>query len=332
MEWERLTEKKALLDKLGPSKKELLQNLEDWFRVELTYTSNAIEGNTLTRQETAVVVEKGISVGGKSVTEILEAKNHALALDWLKENSNKPARRISGQDILKIHELLLTGIDETNAGRYRSIPVRVAGSLVVFPNALKVPDRMTELIRWLQTEKDLHPAELAAQAHYKLVTIHPFVDGNGRTARLLMNLILMRMGYPPAVIRKENRLVYIKSLEKGQLGGSLEDYEKIIFKAVHRSLDIYIEAAQSKKGTQSKKEIQRKSKSVIRIGELAKKTNETNSTIRHWTKMGLLKVADTTPSGFQLYSTEMIGQIKKIKQLKQERYTLSEIAEMLKKD
>lgn len=244
MNYEILTKKKLELDKFKPIPIDLENNLNDWFRIELTYTSNAIEGNTLTRQETALIIEKGLSIGGKTLKEILEAKNHNNALNWIKDFAKKN-KIISEKDILHIHSLILSGIDDLNAGFYRKIPVRIAGSSVILPNPIKVPELMNDFVNWLQSNlknHTLHPVELATEAHYRLVTIHPFIDGNGRTARLLMNLILLIKGYPCAIIKKEDRLNYINSLEKAQLGGSKEEFFSIISKAVEESLDIYLNA------------------------------------------------------------------------------------------
>lgn len=236
-----LTAKKTKLDTFRPLPPELVKNLEDWFRVELTYTSNAIEGNTLTRQETALVIEKGLTVEGKPLKDHLEATNHAQALDYLKNFVHKQPGKISENDILDIHKLVLQKIDQDNAGRYRTVPVRIAGSEVIMPNPLKVPDLMRELTSWLQSATG-HPATLAADAHFKLVSIHPFVDGNGRTARLLMNLVLLQTGYPPAIISNLIRRSYIDAIEQAQLGGSLDNYYQIIYQAIDKSLDIYLDA------------------------------------------------------------------------------------------
>ncbi|HEV2600679.1 MAG TPA: Fic family protein [Candidatus Babeliales bacterium] len=241
MEYEKLTHKKQKLDSLRPLPKDLIKNLTAWFRVELTYSSNALEGNTLTRQETALVIEKGITIGGKRLEEHLEATNHAKAFDWVLQFVQGNPTSITEKDIVTIHDIVLKGIDDDNAGHYRAIAVRISGSMTILPNYAKVPDLMAEYIVWLNTA-DLHPVVLAAQAHYKLVTIHPFVDGNGRTARLLMNLILMMHGYPPAVISVDDRLAYLKALEKAQTGGSQDDYLQLIARAVDHSLDIYLDA------------------------------------------------------------------------------------------
>ena len=197
-----LTHKKQQLDQLKPLSSALVKNLGDWLRIELTYASNAIEGNALSRQETAQVVEKGLTISGKTLTEHQEAINHASAWELVKQLAGE-TRKISETDILAIHRLILNNIDNQNAGRYRSVPVRISGSTVILPNPLKVPELMEKLVNWLKSAKG-HSVKLAAEAHYQLVSIHPFTDGNGRTARLLMNLILLKAGYPAAIIKKKN--------------------------------------------------------------------------------------------------------------------------------
>jgi Fic family protein len=321
MDWNLLTLKKKRLDAIRPLKPELVQNLEEWFRVELTYTSNAIEGNTLTRQETAVVLEKGLTVGGRTLREHLEASNHAKALDWLKMIASNPRSKVGEKEILEIHALLLKGIDDLNAGRFRSVPVRIAGSSFVLPNPRKVTELMGAFTTWLHRSHDSHPASIAAQAHYRLVTIHPFVDGNGRTARLLMNLLLMQRGYPPAFIRTRERLAYLNALEKAQLGGSLNDFETLMFKITDRSLDIYINAAKGKTPVQEAPS----GGDLLRIGALAKKTGESVATLRHWTKEKLLIPADHTKYGYTLYPSDAVKTAKDIRELQSKRWTLLEI-------
>ncbi len=241
---EQLIEKKEKLDNLKPFPAELIKNLDEWYKIELTYTSNAIEGNTLTRQETAMVVEKGITVEGKTLNEHLEAVNHAKAVGFVKKllENKKTRKEISESDVLDIHQMILKGINDAYAGRYRDVAVRIAGSNVVLPNPVKVPELMENFTKWLWNDSKEHPVKIAADTHFKLVSVHPFVDGNGRTARLLMNLILMQAGYPPAIIKTEDRKFYINAIEKGQLTEELDDYYKVIYEAIDSSLDIYLDA------------------------------------------------------------------------------------------
>ena len=324
MKVERLTEIKKLIDRAGEMPEALARNLLEWFRVELTYTSNALEGNTLTRRETAMVVEKGITVGGKSLIEHLEATNHAQAFDWIAEKSRKPLKNFTENDLLALHKMILSGIDNQNAGFYRNVPVRLSGSRTVLPNPRKVPDLMSAFHQWLQSSQDIHPVDLAAEAHYRLVTIHPFVDGNGRTARLLMNFILLCHGYPPAIIRKSERGKYLDALEKAQTGGALEDYLQLIYRAVNRSLEIYVEATSGEGDFVAEPD-----DSLLRIGQLAKQTDVNISTIRFWLSSGLLEVSETTASGYQLFSSSMVVRVEQIKTLKEQRFTIQEIKSKL---
>lgn len=322
-----ITRKKHRLDAFRPLSPPLVDSLDAWFKVELTYTSNALEGNTLSRKETALVIEKGLTVAGKSLTEHLEAKNHGEALELIKTLANKKGRCITEKNLLQLHHIILSKIDDQNAGRYRRVPVRIAGSTVVLPNPMKVPDLMSEYFFWLRkSHPNIHPATMAADAHLKLVSIHPFTDGNGRTARLLMNLLLMQAGYPPALIKKEERLKYINTIEKAQLFGETDDYYRVMYGAIDRSLDIYLNALHQKEPPRKKAPFHQ----VLKIVELAQKTGETVPTIRYWTQEGLLSVADTTASGYQLYDEIMVDRVKKIRHLqRKKRLTIREIKAVL---
>ena len=244
-EWEHILKvKKEKLDNLRPLPPELVKNLSEWFTIELTYNSNAIEGNTLSKSETAMVVQKGLTIGGKTVTEHLEAINHAFALDFIRELAQKSHKDITLSDILDIHRLVLKGIDDKNAGTFRTFQVSIAVSDITLPNPLKLPDLMIEFIDWLHSVDEFSVA-IAADAHFKLVAIHPFVDGNGRTARLVMNLLLLQVGYPPAVVPIEERKVYIDAIAEGEKTGDLTDFYVLIYQAVNVSLDKYLSAAQA---------------------------------------------------------------------------------------
>lgn len=323
MNLDSITAKKRSLDRLRPLPREALRSLEAWFRVELTYTSNALEGNTLSRRETAVVLEKGITVGGKTLQEHLEATNHARAIDFVTALV-EGGRRVSEQDVLRLHELVLEGIGSGNAGSYRTVPVRIAGSTVVLPNPRRVPDLMRDFAAWLHSKPLVHPVLFAADAHYRLVTIHPFVDGNGRTARLLMNCLLMTHGYPPAIIRPRDRAAYLGALETALLGGPRTAYDNLIMRAVDRSLDIYLDVASGGGRTQSAAATP--GETLLRIGQLAKTIGESVPTIRHWMKLGLVQPAQTTPAGYQLFASAAVERCRRIQVLKGRRLTLAEIS------
>lgn len=318
----RIKQKKQRLDALQPLPVPQLKNLDEWYRVELTYTSNAIEGNTLSRRETALVVDKGLTIQGKSLVEHLEAVNHAEAVDFIRELATKTKPKdITKNTILDIHRLILKRIDDNNAGVLRSVPVRVSGSRTVFPNYLRVPEMVDEFIPELhKTASKQHPLYTAAFAHYQLVSIHPFVDGNGRTARLLMNLILQQSGYPPAIIRKEDRLKYIEALEQAQTGGSTDAFYALVYEAVDRSLDIYL--GEDKKHAVPEPKL-------LKIGDLARLTNEGVVTIRHWTDEGLLTLADRSTGGYRLYDNSMVKRVEQIRDLQKQRYSLAEIKNKL---
>lgn len=329
----RLTEKKAQLDKLRPLPKELEQSLDDWLRVELTYSSNAIEGNTLTRIETAEVLERGVAavIKGKPLKDQLEALNHAKSLEFIKTQSGilKSHQYITEEKIKAIHEIILTGINDEWAGKYRETEVFIRGFNVDLPQPHKVPYMMVELEQWLQSIQE-HAVRVAADAHYKFVTIHPFVDGNGRTARLLMNLVLLIHGYPMAIIRNEERTQYLDALNTAQTKGNLQPFYTIVETAVERMLDAYINAAQGKPVLSSLTSTTPKTNKLLRIGELAKETGETLHAIRHWVEKELVEVAEHTEAGYQLFDRSMIERVGEIRRLqKEERLTIDEIRKRL---
>ncbi|MDQ7009574.1 MAG: Fic family protein [Candidatus Gracilibacteria bacterium] len=205
------------------------KNIFEFGRIKLTYNSSSIEGNTLTEMETKLVIEDGISIGNKKVVEIYEVKNHAKALDFVVNKSEIiNENEITKNIILDIHSLILQGIDDFNAGKYRNTNVRISGSSVILPNHMKIYDLMLDLEKWiLNYNGDL--IDFASELHLKFVSIHPFIDGNGRVARLLFNLVLLIGGFPIISIKVENREKYLKSLEKAQLTGNIEDYNIFMY-------------------------------------------------------------------------------------------------------
>lgn len=239
--FKEIDKKKSILDKKRPLTQKQLNILKGVFDVELTYNSNAIEGNTLTISETKVVLEDGITVGkGKSLREHLEVINHKEAIDYIRDivSNNIDISEIVIKDL---HHIILKSINNEEAGIYRTSNVLISGSQHRPPEHFLVKDKMQELIEWYDANKNImHPIELASQFHFRFVHIHPFIDGNGRSARLLMNLILLRSGYPMAIIRMKNRLEYMESLEKASTTGNLIDFFNIVIKEVDKSLETYL--------------------------------------------------------------------------------------------
>ncbi|MBM3198045.1 MAG: Fic family protein [Chlamydiae bacterium] len=213
------------------------KNLYIYAKVALTYASNAIEGNTLTEGETAIILDKGIAIGGKTLQEHLEVVGHARAVDWIQGISTQRTRKeLAMEDLLTLHRLLLQEIMPEEAGRFRKVAVRIAGSHVARPNPAKVPILMEQFLDNLQHIED-HEVVVALQAHLDFVFIHPFIDGNGRTARLLFNLLLLQEGYPLVVIDNHKRKEYIDGIEEALLRGNRKEYDLFMFQMVEQALD-----------------------------------------------------------------------------------------------
>ncbi len=237
------------LDQLKDKLNHLRQNHSDKvakaFDIEYTYESNKIEGNTLTLQETALVIEKGLTIGGKSLNEHLEAINHQHAIDYIKELASKK-QTFSERDVLQIHQLILQSIDNQNAGKYRNVQVLISGAKHIPPQPFLVPKQMEDLFIWYNENKDqLHPIELSAEMHERLVTIHPFIDGNGRTSRLLMNLILLQNGFPIAILKgdTESRLNYYGALETAQTENNKQPFIDLITENVKETMERIIKVS-----------------------------------------------------------------------------------------
>lgn len=208
-----IDELKKKLDQHRPLAPTMVKNLQEDLILRWTYHSNAIEGNTLTLLETKVVLE-GITVGGKALREHFEAINHREAIYYIEEIIRKE-ETFSEWQIRNIHQLILKNIDDDNAGRYRQQNVLISGASKTPPDYTLLNEKMAQLIDWYNTKANqLHPIERAAKVHADFVSIHPFIDGNGRTSRFLMNLELMKSGYPPCVITVENRLAYYEALDQ----------------------------------------------------------------------------------------------------------------------
>ena len=236
--------KKRELDALRKRvRSDALDGLEHSQRIDITYTSNAIEGNTLTAGETALVLEKGITISGKPLKDHLEAIDHARALNWVLEIASQRDTPIIEADIRNLHHLVVANSKPEIAGRYADSARYVNTDVGVysFPAPMEVPAHMETFCRWLGASRNT--PQTAFEAHRRLVGIHPFNDGNGRTARLLMNLVLARGGYPPVAIRPEDRPAYIAALEIDQRGGGHGTFDNLLLDRLDQTLDMYLDAA-----------------------------------------------------------------------------------------
>lgn len=238
MNFTKLDNLKAKLDSHRPLSPDIVKNLHEDLVLRWTYHSNAIEGNTLTLQETKVALE-GVTVGGKTLREHFEAINHKEAILFIEELAGSD-ELLSQHTIKQIHSLILKNIDDTNKGTYRKINVIISGARHKPPQSIEIPSKMENFIKEYEQKKNaLHPVQLAAWVHIEFVGIHPFIDGNGRTSRLLMNLELIKAGYPPVVIRLEDRLEYYKALDIAHTTGDTTLFLELMEKVVEKSFEPY---------------------------------------------------------------------------------------------
>lgn len=290
----------SVLDEIKINQKKLKILLENsnnrkemykWLKTELAYTSNAIEGNTLTRKETELVIDDGITSTSKPLKHYIEAVNHAKAFEQIINFLNEDCN-INENFMLNIHKRILTGLDDDNAGFYRNCRVRISGSTVIMPNPLKVPDLMVDFYNWLSNNMDEEPLT-AILAHLKFVSIHPFVDGNGRCARLLMNTILLKFGFTPIVIRPTDRKKYLSVVENYQLKGDDKPYTVFMLNLLNRSLKFVIAMLDTNVNAEQDE--------LLTISRYAKLKNVPISTIRYWVKIGKIEPVAYTDSGYMLF-------------------------------
>ncbi|MBM3886829.1 Fic family protein [Candidatus Dependentiae bacterium] len=225
------------IQELYPLSDHMLQQLKEYYRIGLTYSSNALEGNSLTESETKIAIEDGLTVGGKPLRDYFEAIGHSEAYDFMFTLIKGDV--ISQEDIKTLHRFFYKRIDETNAGTYRNEKVFISGSKYSCPNPEQVPILMKQLVdRLPQLKKTNHPVEYAALVHKEFVFIHPFVDGNGRVARLLMNTALLQAGYCIAIIPPILRAQYIQALEDAHANDA--SFKELIAQQVKEACKDYL--------------------------------------------------------------------------------------------
>ena len=238
-----------LLNSFRPLPVSAVKKLKEQFEIEMTYNSNAIEGNSLTLKETYLVINEGITIKGKPLKDHLEAKNHQEALEYLYELVEADKKNTFSENLIRsLNQIVQQNIDKQWAGRYRNSAVIIGGADHRPPEALEIPKMMRSLVDWVgDNKKKMHPVELASILHHKLVFIHPFFDGNGRTSRLAMNILLMQAGFPLVIVMKNDRKKYYQTLSLADKN-DYAPFINFIARAVERTLDIYLKIlAPSKK-------------------------------------------------------------------------------------
>lgn len=232
-----IAHQKERLDALRPLSSHALRSFQKSYDVELTYTSNAIEGNTLTLRETAELIEHGITVGGKPLHDHLEAVDHYQAVLRMRELASGTGK-VTETTVRELHRLIVLRSQPEIGDIYSTFPRRIVGSPVVFPNPAKIPELMKDYGEYLGSLAP-SPAEIFT-AHFRLVAIHPFSDGNGRTARLLMNLLLLRQGYPPVAVRPEDRKAYLDALEHASVRDDVLPFQNLMHHRLNDTLAQYL--------------------------------------------------------------------------------------------
>lgn len=238
--FEEINAKKRLLDQKRPLPVHTLRSIRENLIITWTYHSNAIEGNTLTLSETKVALE-GITIGGKTIKEHLEAINHKEAILYVEDIVGRQESLTEWQ-IKNIHRLILKGISDEHAGAYRTENVVISGAVHIPPDYVHVKTLMEELIQNYEQkwQANTHPVERSALLHVEFVKIHPFIDGNGRSARLLLNFELMKSGYPPIVIEKEDRAEYYRALDLAHTTGDMKPFLSLIARTLNKTFDLYL--------------------------------------------------------------------------------------------
>lgn len=239
----KIDEAQAKINKMRPFSNEMNHQIKEYFRIGLTYSSNALEGNSLTISETKVVIEDGLTIAGKPLKDHYEASGHSDAFDHMYVLTK--GKTITQEDVKKLHLLFYHRINKKHAGVYRKVQAIITGSLYPLPKPDGLSKMMAKFINdLLRLKKENHPVTYAAKMHKEFVFIHPFVDGNGRVARLLMNVALMQAGYTIAIIPPLKRSEYIAALEKAHKNDT--DFVELIASCVYQTQQDFLRMANGK--------------------------------------------------------------------------------------
>ncbi|MBO4520611.1 MAG: Fic family protein [Alphaproteobacteria bacterium] len=327
MIYDNLDSKKNELDQQPPLPLDLLKDLRKKMELETAYVGGYFDGSRVTCKETAKILYEDKTVEKYSLTEHIRVLNAAKVFEMIAELALKVNHQIDDSDVKNIHRIVVRNLDDNNGGMYRGFTLNFQVGSHELPDSIRVQRMMNDFGMWLFSARTLHPAAIAAEAHLKLMSIQPFGQGNACVARFLMNLILMRHGYPPALFSRREKAEYWETLEKAIFENDREGYDKLICRAVNRALELHLNTAQKKEVNEVEHDPY-----FLRIGQLAKECGERVSTLRYWTSMGLLETAGKTSADYTLYSSDILPRIRRLKELKDQRYTLGEIRRKLREE
>jgi len=296
-----------------PLSAETIKKLDDYYRAEITYSSVALSGGTFNRFDVTQVSVKGLTVANKPVNELLEVINHTEAWEYTKLLAGtKTKEQLTEQDLLELHRILVDKVDRANSGKYRTVSISLP-YIQQIPEPSRVQPAVADFFKWLHSAT-AHPVQVAFEAQAKLIAIHPFLDGNGRVARLFGNLLLMQVGYSPIAINPNEKEIYFKSVTDAAAGLNSDSYFEIMFQSLNRSLDEALKIASGPAQGE-----QKSTGKLLKIGQIAKTVGVTVPTIRFWTNEGILPVAEFSKGGYQLYDTAAVERATEIRKLQTEQ-------------
>ena len=325
MSFEDLTVKKNQMETVLPFPADVLGELRRELDLETASVGICFDGGSLTRRETELVLFQDKVVPDHSLTEHIRVLNMSTAFrmifDQMQQHTPRP---FDENDIKNLHRILVRELDDKNGGMYRGFSMTFPLGDLDLPDPALVHRKMDEIGMWLFSVRTLHPVAVAADVHLRLLSVHPFAEGNGAVARMMMNMILMRSGYPPALFSRREKNEYWQTLKAAIYDNDRTGYDRLVYRAVNRGLELYL-----KSGRLKKVEAVETEPYFLRIGQLAKETGERVSTLRYWTSLGILSPAGKTSADYMIFSSDVLETVRRLKELKAKRLTLEEIKKEL---
>ena len=321
MSFEELSVKKNQLESVLPFPPDVLDGLRRELDLEVASVGICFDGGSLTRRETELVLFQDKVVPDHSLKEHIQVLNMSNAFRMIFEQTlQHTARPFDENDIKNLHRVIVRELDDANGGMYRGFSMTFPFGDLDLPEPVAVHRKMDEIGMWLFSVRTLHPVAVAADVHLRLMAVHPFAMGNGAVARMMMNMILMRSGYPPILFSRREKNEYWQTLKAAVYDNDRSGYDKLVYRAVNRGLDLYL-----KSGRMKKVEIANTEPYFLRIGQLAKETGERVSTLRYWTSLGILSPVGKTSADYMIFSSDVLETVRRLKELKEKRLTLEEI-------